>query len=78
MLRIEKGFYFLFVMFVGVGGNLVAVQASRLATSLHKQVSLGTLPDSTRYGCIRTFCTGGKFCERNPGFYEKHYKTVHC
>lgn len=43
----------------GVGGNLVAVQASRLATFLHQKVPLGTLPDSTNYGCIKTFCTSG-------------------
>jgi len=43
----------------GVGGNLVAVQASRLATALHMKVSLGTLPPSTKYGCITTFCTAG-------------------
>jgi hypothetical protein len=27
----------------GVGGNLVAVQASRISTALHKQADLGTL-----------------------------------
>lgn len=27
----------------GVGGNLVAVQASRISTALHKQTELGTL-----------------------------------
>lgn len=27
----------------GVGGNLVAVQASRISTALHKQAELGTL-----------------------------------
>ena len=52
--------YFHFHM-LGVGGNLVAVQASRIATSLHLQVPLGKLPDATNYGCIRTFCTGGWF-----------------
>ena len=46
--------------YVGVGGNLVAVQASRLATYLHMKVRLGVLPDNTKYGCITTFCTGGK------------------
>lgn len=43
----------------GVGGNLVAVQASRIATALHKEVSPGVLPDSTNYGCITTFCKAG-------------------
>lgn len=28
----------------GVGGNLVAVQASRISTALHKQAELGILP----------------------------------
>lgn len=28
----------------GVGGNLVAVQASRISTALHKEAELGTLP----------------------------------
>ena len=52
---------------VGVGGNLVAVQASRLATYLHMKVGLGVLPDNTKYGCITTFCTGGK---RSGSLYQ--------
>lgn len=35
----------------GVGGNLVSVQASRLATELHKDNELGTLPPAARI-CI--------------------------
>lgn len=30
----------------GVGGNLVAVQASRISTALHREAELGTLADS--------------------------------
>lgn len=55
-----KCFDELFLSFYsGVGGNLVAVQASRIATALHKEVSPGVLPDSTNYGCITTFCKAG-------------------
>ncbi|XP_044741589.1 solute carrier family 41 member 1-like isoform X2 [Chrysoperla carnea] len=31
----------------GVGGNLVAVQASRISTALHKEAELGTLPNTS-------------------------------
>ena len=30
----------------GVGGNLVAVQASRISTALHREAELGTLADA--------------------------------
>ncbi|XP_065067379.1 solute carrier family 41 member 1-like [Rhopilema esculentum] len=43
----------------GVGGNLVAVQASRISTSLHRVSVLGKLPQGVRYGCIHSFCTAG-------------------
>jgi len=42
----------------GVGGNLVAVQASRLSTALHKVSTPGILPDNVVHGCpspITTF-----------------------
>lgn len=48
--------------FVGVGGNLVAVQASRISTSLHRHGRLGELPASVKYTCpnpIQTFCGEG-------------------
>ncbi|KAL5015109.1 hypothetical protein ScPMuIL_009379 [Solemya velum] len=35
----------------GVGGNLVAVQASRISTSLHKTCQLGVLPEDVKKGC---------------------------
>jgi solute carrier family 41 len=31
----------------GVGGNLVAVQASRISTALHRDAQLGSLADDT-------------------------------
>ena len=34
----------------GVGGNLVAVQASRLSTALHRVSTPGQLPDSMTVG----------------------------
>ncbi|XP_065641059.1 solute carrier family 41 member 1 isoform X2 [Hydra vulgaris] len=40
----------------GVGGNLVAVQASRLSTNLHRSSELGTLPEGIKYGFVATFC----------------------
>ncbi|XP_066995133.1 solute carrier family 41 member 1 isoform X2 [Anabrus simplex] len=43
----------------GVGGNLVSVQASRLATALHKENQLGTLPPESKI-CITpidAFCS---------------------
>jgi len=43
----------------GVGGNLVAVQASRISTSLHRVSILGVLPAGIKYGCIHSFCTAG-------------------
>ena len=46
----------------GVGGNLVAVQASRLSTWLHQRGVPGELPDNESRVClspISTFCTGG-------------------
>ncbi|EDO45085.1 predicted protein [Nematostella vectensis] len=40
----------------GVGGNLVAVQASRLSTHLHQLGRPGRLPKGSKYkGCIDTF-----------------------
>ncbi|XP_014770116.1 solute carrier family 41 member 1 isoform X1 [Octopus bimaculoides] len=43
----------------GVGGNLVAVQASRLSTGLHKISTPGHLPSHLHSGCpnpIKSFC----------------------
>uniref|UniRef100_A0A673N536 Solute carrier family 41 member n=1 Tax=Sinocyclocheilus rhinocerous TaxID=307959 RepID=A0A673N536_9TELE len=45
----------------GVGGNLVSIQASRIATYLHFHCPLGELPDDAK-GCYcpcRSFCTTG-------------------
>jgi len=46
----------------GVGGNLVAVQASRISTSLHCESQLGTLPDNVPRVCtnpIQVFFSKG-------------------
>lgn len=42
----------------GIGGNLVAVQASRISTELHSKANLGRLPPGTRIclGPCATFC----------------------
>ena len=37
--------------FTGVGGNLVAVQASRLSTALHQASRPGVLPEDAVHGC---------------------------
>ncbi|XP_078717174.1 solute carrier family 41 member 2 isoform X1 [Lampetra fluviatilis] len=45
----------------GVGGNLVAVQASRISTYLHLRSLPGILPDEVKSTCptpCRTFCSG--------------------
>ncbi|XP_013772567.1 solute carrier family 41 member 1-like [Limulus polyphemus] len=47
----------------GVGGNLVAVQASRISTFLHQRSKLGTLPSSDSHFCIDP-CSA--FCSSNP------------
>eukprot|EP00918_Siedleckia_nematoides_P055226 GHVU01120461.1.p1 GENE.GHVU01120461.1~~GHVU01120461.1.p1 ORF type:complete len:524 (+),score=27.86 GHVU01120461.1:192-1574(+) len=41
----------------GVGGNLVAVQASRLSTALHSISTPGVLPESGVHGCPNCFST---------------------
>lgn len=46
----------------GVGGNLVSIQASRIATYLHFQCPLGELPEGTK-GC---YCPCRKFCSKGP------------
>ncbi|KAJ7369469.1 hypothetical protein OS493_038769 [Desmophyllum pertusum] len=44
----------------GVGGNLVAVQASRLSTGLHQLGKPGQEQESSKFrGCIDTFCGSG-------------------
>jgi len=37
--------------FTGVGGNLVAVQASRISTSLHQVSKPGLVPINAEKGC---------------------------
>jgi len=47
----------------GVGGNLVAVQASRLSTALHQVSKPGTLPPGSVHGCpnlCSAFCDSSK------------------
>ena len=51
----------------GIGGNLVAVQASRISTELHKIVSLGKLPDNVNI-CVNPadiFCNKGELSHSN-------------
>ncbi|KAK6318454.1 hypothetical protein J4Q44_G00117450 [Coregonus suidteri] len=45
----------------GVGGNLVAIQSSRIATDLHRHSSLRQVPEDRRscYKPCRTFCGSG-------------------
>uniref|UniRef100_T1JLE6 SLC41A/MgtE integral membrane domain-containing protein n=1 Tax=Strigamia maritima TaxID=126957 RepID=T1JLE6_STRMM len=52
----------------GVGGNLVAVQASRLSTSLHQESELGTLPANSPKVCANP-------CSAYFG-NNKHARTV--
>ncbi|XP_023241903.1 solute carrier family 41 member 1-like [Centruroides sculpturatus] len=47
----------------GVGGNLVAVQASRISTSLHQRTKLGILPTGDTKRCIDPFSA---FFGKNP------------
>ncbi|XP_013400645.1 solute carrier family 41 member 1-like [Lingula anatina] len=47
----------------GVGGNLVAVQASRLATSLHRVSTPGIMPENAPRACANP-CTA--FCGKGP------------
>ena len=57
-----KGFAIYSPVINGVGGNLVAVQASRLSTSLH-QVSIpgqSIDPEHQYHGISATFCSGSK------------------
>ena len=39
------------LLIAGVGGNLVAVQASRQSTALHFTATLGHLPEQFIHGC---------------------------
>ncbi|CAF0722320.1 unnamed protein product [Adineta steineri] len=40
---------------IGVGGNLVAIQASRLSTTLHQQGKPGECQDITQYHASKKF-----------------------
>lgn len=48
--------------FVGIGGNLVSIQASRISTSLHMNCLPGEVPEDRRrcYNPCRTFFGSGK------------------
>lgn len=49
-------------MFSGVGGNLVAVQASRISTSLYQAAKIGSLPNGPLFRFIsplRAFFSSG-------------------
>lgn len=50
--------------FLGIGGNLVAIQSSRISTHLHFHCAPGEVPDEAK-GCYypcRTFCGTGQYC----------------
>ena len=58
-----KGFAIYSPVINGVGGNLVAVQASRLSTSLHQVGAPGdvpTDPEHQYHGLLATFFSNGK------------------
>lgn len=56
---------------VGVGGNLVAVQASRITTSLHMTGSKpGKLPSGALNGCPNP---GGAFCGTSKMTYNIYW-----
>jgi len=57
----------------GVGGNLVAVQASRLSTALHRVATPGHLPDNMSAGCISPWSA---FCGKSRDFSVAHVKTL--
>lgn len=50
----------------GVGGNLVAVQSSRISTYLHRRSHLGTLPKSDNKLCLSPLTA---FCGNRALFY---------
>ena len=56
----------------GVGGNLVAVQASRLSTGLHQLGKPGQVQEKSKFhGCIDTFFGSGMF-----GLRSKHPQQI--
>lgn len=62
----------------GVGGNLVAVQASRISTSLHRDSRLGKLPHYASSVCLNpfsVFCTQGKV--ESPVLDLMHWFSYH-
>ena len=44
----------------GIGGNLVAIQSSRIATHLHLHFSPGNVPLQSCYNPCHTFCLSGE------------------
>ena len=59
--RVYAFVYLCFVVLSGVGGNLVAIQASRLSTSLHQQFGVGdsgAVPENPQ--CCGTFRGSGE------------------
>jgi hypothetical protein len=64
-------FFFCLIIFclvLGVGGNLVAVQASRLSTALHQQGKPGEFQDNTQY-------QASKLC---PNPYKTFFSNSMC
>lgn len=54
---------------IGIGGNLVAIQSSRISTYLHFHCAPGEVPDEAK-GCYypcRTFCGTGQYCAGKRG-----------
>lgn len=50
----------------GVGGNLVAVQASRLSTGLHQLGKPGEVQEKSKFhGCIDTFFGSGMWINQS-------------
>ena len=79
-----KGFAIYSPVINGVGGNLVAVQASRLSTSLHQGSSPGqSIRQEHQYhGVLATFCSGMYRTELNACWVlfcilgQQHSKTA--
>jgi hypothetical protein len=65
----------------GVGGNLVAIQASRLSTALHQQGKPGEFRDDTQYytsticpNPYRVFCSNSMLYWERRKLYLKYFE----
>lgn len=62
----------------GIGGNLVAIQSSRISTHLHFHCAPGEVPTEAR-GCYypcRTFCGTGQYCVSNSTALNMMYRLL--